>query len=88
MSRIQTITVTLLLIAGIVLTLVIGSPPSRQDLTITTGTRGGTYVRIGEQMVRVLERHRGETIGRVQSMPSSGTLENFDRLASGQADLA
>ncbi len=87
MSRILMSIVGLILIAGMLPALAFESPPSRRDLTITTGTRGGTYVRIGEQMVRVLERHRGETIGRVQSTPSAGTLENLDRLSSGQADL-
>jgi TRAP transporter TAXI family solute receptor len=59
-------------------------PP--QDLVITTATKGGTYIRLGEILARVLEEYPGGKIGRVLAVDSAGSVENIDRLTNPQAD--
>jgi hypothetical protein len=63
-------------------------PTPVQDLVITTSTRGGTYIVIGEQLARILEEYPGNAIGHVEAKPSEGTLHNIERLVKGEADLA
>lgn len=60
----------------------------RRNLVIATGTAGGTYVRLGEQLARVLEEHPGEWIGSVEARESAGSVQNIEWLASGEVDLA
>ncbi len=57
-------------------------------LVISTGTPGGTYIRLGEQLARILEANPGPDFGVFESIPSAGTLESIDRLVRAEADLA
>jgi TRAP transporter TAXI family solute receptor len=50
-----------------------------QDLVITTGTAGGTYIKLGQLLKPILEQSGGP-IGEVTWVPSEGSLENIDRL--------
>lgn len=50
-----------------------------QDLVITTGGKGGTYIKLGELLKPILE-HSGGPIGEVTSVRSEGSLENIGRL--------
>ncbi|MCH7869615.1 MAG: TAXI family TRAP transporter solute-binding subunit [Myxococcales bacterium] len=61
---------------------------SPQSLTITTGTPGGTYIELGQQLSRILEGSQTDHIGSVTSIDSSGSVQNIERLINGEADLA
>ena len=50
-----------------------------QDLVITTGTEGGTYIKLGQLLAPILEES-GETIGKVSSVLSNGSVQNIERL--------
>jgi len=50
-----------------------------QDLVITTGTVGGTYIKLGQLLKPILEQSGGP-IGEVTWVPSEGSLENIERL--------
>ncbi len=50
-----------------------------QDLVITTGTEGGTYIKLGQLLKPILEQSGG-AIGEVSWVPSEGSLENIERL--------
>ena len=50
-----------------------------QDLVITTGTEGGTYIKLGQLLKSILEQSGG-LIREVTWVPSEGSLENIDRL--------
>jgi TRAP transporter TAXI family solute receptor len=67
-----------------------GCAPSEKpvSLVISTGTVGGTYVTVGEQLARILGAYPRMAISRIESRPSAGSIENIDRLISGEADLA
>jgi TRAP transporter TAXI family solute receptor len=55
---------------------------------ISSGTPGGTYIRLGEQLTRILKANPGPVFGEFESIPSAGTLESIDRLSRGEAQLA
>ena len=59
-----------------------------EKFVISTGTPGGTYIRLGEQLARILEANPGPELGVFESIPSAGTLESIDRLMRGDAHLA
>lgn len=66
-----------------------GSPRIRacaspSALCITSGTPGGTYIRVGELLARAL-REFSEL--EAEAAPSNGTIQNIDRLLNGEADL-
>ena len=61
---------------------------SPASLTISTATRGGTYVVIGEQLGRILEDLPGERIQDVNVLSSAGSSENLDRLVGVEVDVA
>ena len=46
-----------------------------QDLRISTSTRGGTYLTVGERLARMLEEYPNRAIGRVEALPSDGSIE-------------
>ena len=52
-----------------------------EDLVITTGTEGGTYIKLGQLLEPILEQSGGP-IGEVTWVPSEGSLENIERLQS------
>jgi hypothetical protein len=60
----------------------------RVDLVISTGTEGGTYIVLGEQLARILEDYEGEEIESVTAIESAGSVENIERLVDGEAQLA
>lgn len=57
----------------------------QDDLTITTGNPSGIYASYGEELGRLMAEHSGIDI---EILNSGGSLENLERLASGEADLA
>jgi TRAP transporter TAXI family solute receptor len=58
---------------------------SPSALCITSGTPGGTYIRVGELLARAL----GEFSElEAEATPSNGTIQNIHRLLKGEADLA
>jgi TRAP transporter TAXI family solute receptor len=59
----------------------------RRELVISTGTPGGTYLEVGDQLARVIEEYPGDRIASARAVPSAGTLENIERVLSGDADL-
>jgi len=59
-----------------------------QDLIISTSTRGGTYIIIGEQLARIVNEYPTKAIRQATATPSAGSRQNIDRLLSGQADVA
>ena len=63
-----------------------GCPPA--TLTISTGTEGGTYLLLGQQLKRVLQDRPDSSIGEVRVTKSSGERENIERLLRGEADVA
>jgi TRAP transporter TAXI family solute receptor len=62
--------------------------PKPAELVISTGTPGGTYIILGDQLARIVDEYPGKEIGKVQAKPSAGTVENIARLTSGEAELA
>ena len=50
-----------------------------QDLVISTGTEGGTYIKLGQLLAPILEAS-GEPIREVSWVPSEGSFQNIDRL--------
>jgi TRAP transporter TAXI family solute receptor len=91
MARSQRTLSSLLLLfcasATTVVTFTCGRPREARNLVISTGTEGGTYVVVGEQMARILETYPQKGIGEVHSRPSAGSIENVDRLVASEADL-
>jgi len=91
-SRSRRIIAIALIALGVALALRVGrswiASQQRRDLVIATGTPGGTYIRLGEQLARILEEHAGERIGSVEARPSAGSIQNLEWLASGEVDLA
>lgn len=49
------------------------------DLVISTGTDGGTYIKLGQLLAPLLEESGG-AIGTAVSIPSAGSIENISRL--------
>ena len=74
--------------AVVVVTLTCDHPREPQNLVISTGTPGGTYIIIGERLARILETYPRKGIAKVQPRPSAGSIENIERLVSSKADLA
>ena len=60
----------------------------RYDLVISTGTDGGTYITVGDQLARVLETYPQASIGSARAIPSAGSIQNINRLLSNEADVA
>ena len=58
----------------------LNAKPSKQDLVVSTATRGGTYIRLGELLARALEESASKEIGQATAVESAGSLENIDRL--------
>ena len=50
-----------------------------QDLVISTGTKGGTYIKLGKLLAPILEEVGG-AIGTVSSVRSDGSFHNIERL--------
>ncbi len=63
-------------------------PVPAQDLIISTSTRGGTYIIIGEQLARIVNEYPTKAIRQATATPSAGSRQNIDRLLSDQADVA
>lgn len=55
------------------------------SLTITTGNPSGIYAAYGDELGSLMAEHSGMD---VEILNSGGSLENLERLASGEADLA
>ncbi len=58
------------------------------EVTVATGTRGGTYWVLGEQFARILEGLPGKPIKSAKAEMSDGSRENITRLLNGEADIA
>ena len=50
-----------------------------EDLVISTGTEGGTYIKLGQLLAPLLEE-AGGPIGTAISIRSAGSIENISRL--------
>jgi TRAP transporter TAXI family solute receptor len=90
MPRSRTLLTLLLVGVGLVAALLIARSWRRYEqlphIRISTGTPGGTYIILGEQLARILEVR--DRIQSVEAMPSPGSVENIRRLVAGEADLA
>lgn len=76
-----------ILFYALTLCLACASDPARPSrLLLATGTPGGTYNRIGEDLARYLRRS-GFRIP-VEPVATRGTEDNLDRLRRGEVDLA
>lgn len=71
---------------ALVVLLSCSQPPSH--LTIATATPGGTYHAIGTDLARILDRVLREQFDSVRAIPTSGSSDNIDRLATGEVKLA
>lgn len=69
--------VTTLLFASVTL------PAFAADVVISTGGRGGSYFATGERLAEVLVEYDYEA----EAVKSAGSVENIDRVASGEATL-
>ncbi len=68
-------------------------PLARQDIVIATGTQGGSYYPLGQQMAFVLRELSGEGFRSATALETAGSLDNLKRLTaprnkSGAADMA
>ncbi|MBW1688408.1 MAG: TAXI family TRAP transporter solute-binding subunit, partial [Deltaproteobacteria bacterium] len=92
MSRFRGLLWVSLILVGVATAVVVGrtwlEEQLRQDLVISTGTPGGTYIQLGAQLARILEEYRGVQIGSVESRASRGSVENIERILSQEAQLA
>jgi TRAP transporter TAXI family solute receptor len=92
MSRFRGLLWASLILVGVATAVVVGriwlGEKLRQDLVISTGTPGGTYIQLGAQLARILEEYRGEQIGSVEARESHGSVESIERILSGEAHLA
>lgn len=83
-------------LTGIVLALVLAlgiayflrRPPPPRSLTLATATSGGSYIKLGRRLARIIEEHPGQSIGEVKDSPSTSGMDNVDRLLNGSADIA
>lgn len=57
--------------------------PAAMAMTIATGSPGGTYYKIGEDIKNLIEKAGIQ----VQVLPSNGSFENINLLGKGQAEL-
>lgn len=56
-------------------------PVYSADVRITTGTTGKSYIKVGLKLAAILGLDNGSV------MPSKGSMENIDRLMSGEAQI-
>ena len=59
------------------------APAFAQDIVITTGGRGGSYFATGEKLAEVLKEYDYSA----EAVKSDGSVENIERVASGEAAL-
>lgn len=70
------------LIAAFVIT-ALSLPVLAEDVVISTGGRGGSYFATGEKLAEILVEYDYKA----DSVKSKGSIENIDRVASGEATL-
>ncbi len=58
------------------------------EVKIATATPGGTYLPLGKQFARILEKLDGKPIVKAVHLETAGSLDNIDRLVAGKADIA
>ncbi|MEN3585217.1 TAXI family TRAP transporter solute-binding subunit [Streptomyces sp. ZYX-F-203] len=63
----------------------VGEDPPRGTITVSTGTQAGVYHKYGELLRDRLARDMPDL--RVRLVPSAGSQQNLERLASGEADF-
>jgi len=57
------------------------------QVTIATGTRGGTYYAIGAEFARILERLPEAPIDTAKAIPTSASVKNIELLAKDSVDI-
>ena len=58
-----------------------------QELTIATGSPGGTYIKLGSTLARILDDVPTGPIARARALPTGGSIENIELLTSGRVDI-
>jgi len=74
----------LMTLAGFIIAYQFVDPAPPSELTLTTGVESGSYYRFANQYQTFLKQH--DVTANLQ--PSAGSVENLQRLNSGQADAA
>ena len=78
-KRYLLLTVAMLIVIGAIITLM---GPSVTELSIATGTPGGTYILIGEGLSKILNRSTEEPLLKVTPLESAGTVQTIDWLTA------
>ncbi|MBT8492946.1 MAG: TAXI family TRAP transporter solute-binding subunit, partial [Deltaproteobacteria bacterium] len=84
--RVMVAAAIVLAVAGIVLGALWLLRPSSYQLKLATGSEGGTYLPLGKGMADVVKGAYDHID--IEVLPSSGAVDNIQRLQRGEVDLA